>query len=81
MTYVSRSAWCDEVTDVTMTAIEQADPLLTPAQVAERLNVPQSWVYRAARESTLPSVKVGRWVRFRPVDIDDYIRKGGADDA
>lgn len=59
----------------------EAEPLLTPAQVAGRLNVPLSWVYRAAREKTLPSVKVGRWVRFRPVDIDDFIRSGGGEDA
>jgi excisionase family DNA binding protein len=39
--------------------------LLTAAELAERWQVPASHVYRLAREGGLPSVKLGRYVRFR----------------
>lgn len=53
------------------------EPLLHPATVAARLNVPISWVYRAAREDRLPCVRTGRYVRFRPADVEEFIKKGG----
>jgi excisionase family DNA binding protein len=56
------------------------EPLLTPEQVAGRLNVQKSWVYRAARNGTIPAVNVGRWVRFRIEDVEAFIATGGADD-
>lgn len=48
-------------------------PLLTAEQVAERLRVPQTWVYRAAREGALPSVRCGRYRRFDAEDVDEWI--------
>jgi excisionase family DNA binding protein len=47
--------------------------LLTPEQVAERLQVPKSWVYRAAREGRLPRVPLGRYVRFDADALDRFI--------
>jgi excisionase family DNA binding protein len=47
--------------------------LLTAAQVAEQLQVPTSWVYRAAREGTLPSVPCGRYRRFHPDDLRQWV--------
>jgi excisionase family DNA binding protein len=48
--------------------------LLTPEQVAERLQVPKSWVYRAAREGRLPHVPgLGRYVRFDADELDRFI--------
>lgn len=52
-------------------------PLLKPEEVAERLNVTTSWVYLAARTRKLPSVRLGRNVRFREADINEFITKGG----
>lgn len=56
------------------------DQLLTAEQVASRLQVDKSWVYHAARESMLPSVRCGRWVRFRPADIERFIAHGGVEE-
>lgn len=52
--------------------------LLTADDVADRLQVPTSWVYRAAREGDLPSVRCGRYRRFDEGDVDRWIarRKG-----
>ena len=47
--------------------------LLTADEVAGRLRVPRSWVYRAARSGDLPSVRCGRYRRFDEVDVDRWI--------
>jgi excisionase family DNA binding protein len=41
-----------------------SDRLLTAAEVAERLNVPESWVRQESREGRMPHVRLGRYVRF-----------------
>jgi excisionase family DNA binding protein len=41
--------------------------LLTPSELAERLKVPQSWVYemmRPSRKTSLPVLRAGRHLRF-----------------
>src|SRR4051794_19413557 len=43
--------------------------------VAERLGVPRSWVYRAARCGALPSTRCGRYRRFAERDIDRWIEE------
>lgn len=47
--------------------------LRTADEVAARLQVPKSWVYRAAREGELPSVRCGRYRRFDDQDVDRWI--------
>ena len=50
--------------------------LLTVHDVAALLHVPVSWVYEHTRRGApdaLPVVKVGKYVRFRPADLLDYI--------
>jgi excisionase family DNA binding protein len=50
--------------------------LLTVHDVAALLQVPVSWVYERTRRGApdaLPVVKVGKYVRFRPADVLDYI--------
>lgn len=50
-----------------------ADRLLDAAEVAEMLHVPTSWVYAAARNGTLPSVALGRYVRFDAAEIARWL--------
>jgi excisionase family DNA binding protein len=47
--------------------------LLTAEEVASTLAVPTSWVYRQAREGAIPSVQLGRYVRFEASDIESWI--------
>lgn len=49
--------------------------LLTADEVARLLQVPKTWVYRAAREGDLPSVCCGRYRRFFEPDVDRWIEK------
>lgn len=45
-------------------------PLLTPAQAAERLRLHPKTVVRMARDGRLPAVKVGAGWRFHPEQLD-----------
>lgn len=52
--------------------------LLTVDELAERLKVPKSWVYRQTRQTgpgTIPRIKVGKYIRFVEVDVMDWLRK------
>jgi excisionase family DNA binding protein len=49
------------------------DRLVSAQWVADFLGVPKSWVYDAARERRLPSVPVGRYVRFDPAAIRAWV--------
>ena len=53
------------------------EKLLKAEEVAQRLDVPKSWVYHAARTGVLPFVDLGRYVRFRPADVQEFIDGGG----
>lgn len=46
--------------------------LLTPDEVAERLRVDREHVMRLARRKRIASVKVGRYRRFDPADVDAF---------
>jgi excisionase family DNA binding protein len=41
------------------------EPLLTAEELADRLRVALSWVYEASRRGDLPTVRIGRYIRFR----------------
>jgi excisionase family DNA binding protein len=53
-----------------------SNELLTPEELAERLKVPISWVYEASRQGRIPSVKIGRYVRFK---LNDVLKSQGGD--
>ena len=48
--------------------------LMTAEEVARRLHVPPTWVYRAARNGSLPSVQCGRYRRFDEADVERWIQ-------
>ena len=43
------------------------------AWVSRRLKVPKSWVYQHAETGMLPSRKVGKYRRFVPSEIEEFI--------
>ena len=61
----------------TMPEATEEPTLLTAEQAAARLQVPKTWMWHAAREGLIPSVRCGRYVRFRPDDIEAWIASGG----
>jgi len=56
--------------------------LLTADELAERWQVPKSHVYRLTREGKLPTVKLGRYCRYRLAAVEAWEQHGGttADD-
>jgi excisionase family DNA binding protein len=58
--------------DEASNAIANNSPLLTPDEVAKALRVHVSWVY--AHQQEIPGfVRLGRYVRFRRVVIDEFL--------
>ena len=56
--------------------------ILTPQQVAERLQLPESWVYEQTRNRAsvrgadpLPYMKVGRYLRFKWSDVLAWLER------
>ncbi|HXA77668.1 MAG TPA: hypothetical protein VNV41_11105 [Candidatus Acidoferrales bacterium] len=55
------------------------DDILTPEQLAERLQVNVSWVYEKSRSSgkhgnPLPVLRCGRYLRFSWTSVCDWLR-------
>ncbi|RQD72686.1 MAG: DNA-binding protein [Tindallia sp. MSAO_Bac2] len=55
----------------------QKKKLLNVQDVSEMLGENVDWVYRAAREGIIPSVRLGRKVKFSEEAITEFIRSGG----
>jgi excisionase family DNA binding protein len=53
--------------------MDELSTLLDIGAVAERLCVTERHVRRLVAERRIPYVKVGRFVRFDPVDVADWI--------
>ena len=49
------------------------DRLLSADEVAELLNVPVRWVRDKTRDGTIPSVPLGRYVRYDELDVVAWI--------
>jgi hypothetical protein len=49
--------------------------LLDPEELVERLKVPVSWVYEQSRRGRVPTIRLGRYVRFRVSDVLKSQRK------
>jgi excisionase family DNA binding protein len=47
--------------------------LMTAEETAERLSVPKTWIYAETRAGRIPHVKLGRYYRYRPDAIDQWV--------
>ena len=56
-----------------MTSTTTNDPLLTPQQAAEYLQVNERWVYDKIQAKVLPHSRVGKFIRLRRSDLDAYV--------
>ena len=53
------------------------EPLVTASEVAGWLSVDRLRVYELARTQQIPSLKIGRSVRFDPAKVREWIENGG----
>jgi len=56
-------------------APEPGDSLLTAEEVAALLQVTCSWVYAETRQSRIPHLRLGRYVRYRRSALDEWMRE------
>ena len=58
-----------------MSEVQPPEPrrLLTAEQVADILGVPKAWVYAQSRADRIPTVRLGRYRRYRREAIDQWI--------
>ncbi len=49
-------------------------PLLSPADVSKLLGIKRSTVYELARAGRIPSLRIGRAVRFLRADLETWIQ-------
>ncbi len=57
---------------LTTYAEEGAPRLVDAAQAGELLGVPKTWVLGEARADRIPHVRLGRYVRFEPVELERW---------
>jgi len=50
--------------------------LLTPEELADRLQVPRSWVYEQSRLGNIPTHRLGRYIRFDLQAVIESHKKG-----
>jgi excisionase family DNA binding protein len=50
-------------------------PLLTADDVARRLGVSRDWVYAQSRIGRIPTVRLGRYRRYRRESIEDWLNE------
>lgn len=53
---------------------KQQARLLTPDEVADMLRLARKTVIVMAREDRIPHIRIGRFVRFDPTEIDRWIK-------
>lgn len=53
------------------------DKVLSPQETADYLGIATMtlWKWRASRPNDLPYIKVGRFVRYRASDVENFLRK------
>ena len=49
------------------------DRLLDAKQAGELLGVPGSWLLAQARHDKVPHLRLGKYVRFHPADLERWI--------
>lgn len=54
---------------------ESALGLVDARELAELLGVPRGWVYRAAEMEKIPSVRLGRYLKFDPEEVLEACRR------
>ena len=51
----------------------RAPDLLSMAQVGEALGMGKSWTYRRVKSGEIPSVKLGRSMKVKRADLEEYL--------
>lgn len=61
--------------------LKALDEFLTPKEMANVLRTPLSWIYSKTRQKgkdAIPTVRVGKYIRFQRGKVLEWIKNGGA---
>jgi excisionase family DNA binding protein len=56
------------------------DRWLSVDEIAEHLGIKRDTVYRWVNDRQMPGHKIGRLWKFNKLEVDEWVRSGGADD-
>lgn len=59
---------------MTVEAVDEHS-LLDVEQLARRLGVPRSWIYNQAQAGKIPALKLGKYVKFSPTEIEEWLSR------
>lgn len=59
--------------------IEIVGSLMTVGQLSEYLGIPTSTIYSLTMKATIPHYHIGKLLRFRKADIDEWLKNSGCD--
>ena len=57
---------------------QQIEPWFSVEEIARHLGVSKETVYRWLEKGQIPSHRLGKLWKFKPTEVDDWIRSGGA---
>jgi excisionase family DNA binding protein len=52
---------------------EGSGKLFTASELARRLNLPESWIRSEERAGRIPGIRAGKYVRFKPSDVEQAL--------
>lgn len=55
--------------------MESVEKLLTPEELADKLNVKLTHLYGLVRKDEIPYCKVGKLLRFKESEIEEWLKK------
>lgn len=61
--------------DIPMNRTENANPLLNAEEVAQQLQISIALAYRLIQQKKIRAVRIGRLVRVRKNDLDQFIEQ------
>ncbi len=57
------------------------EPWFSVEEIARHLGVSKETIYRWLERKTIPAHRMGKLWKFKPSEVDEWIIKGGAEDA
>jgi excisionase family DNA binding protein len=54
------------------------EPWLSVAEIANHLGVSKETIYRWLERKQIPAHRIGKLWKFKPTEVDKWIKKGGA---
>jgi excisionase family DNA binding protein len=58
--------------------MQQIEPWFSVEEIARHLGVSKETIYRWLEKGQIPAHRLGKLWKFKPSEVDDWIKKGGA---